>query len=151
MPINLFKQYEVDIKRETEGVDIDIDGAVFICKRAGGNNRPYRAAISEYADKHRADLESKDQATQLRAEDEITMGAFFDTVVLGWREILGRDDQPLEFNRENFIDLMRSCPDVWVALRARARDVENFRHEKIKEAGTELGKSSSGSESGAST
>ena len=143
MAANLFRKYEVDGKKETEGVEITIDGCVFICRRAGGGNRRYRAAIGLAAADPalKARLDSKDTVEQITGEDEVTMAAFAESVVIGWRDVLGRDDQPLEFTKENFLDLMRSCPDVWLNLRMAARDLDNFRVGQAVAAGEELGKS----------
>lgn len=140
---NLFKKYETDTSKEVEGVDITIDGAVFICRRAGGSNRRYRAAIglAAAAPDFQERINSKDQIEAITAEDEITMQAFADSVVIGWKEVLDRDDQPWEFTKENFLDLMRSCPDIWLQLRMAARDLDNYRVEKAVTAGEELGKS----------
>lgn len=148
---NLFKKYEVDTKKESEGVEIDIDGAVFVCRRAGGGNRRYRAAIglSALDPKFQERINSKDQVESITAEDEITMQAFADAVVVDWRNVLDRNDEPLAYSKEAFIDLMQACPDVWLALRMRARDMDNFRVEQAKDLGEELGKSSSGTDSGA--
>lgn len=140
---NLFKKYETSPKKETDGVEITIDGAVFICRRAGGGNRRYRAAIGLAASSPELQtrLKSEDTGEQVSAEDEATMTAFADAVVLGWRDVLDRNDQPLEFNKANFMDLMLSCPDVWLNLRNSARDLDNFRIDQSKEVGEELGKS----------
>lgn len=139
---NLFRKYETDAHKEVDGVEIIVDDAVFICRRAGGSNRRYRAAIglAAAAPDFQERINSKDQVEAITAEDEITMQAFADSVVIGWREVLGRDDEPLEFSKENFLDLMKSCPDVWLQLRMAARDMDNFRVEHAKAVGEELGK-----------
>lgn len=140
---NLFRKYEVDGKKETEGVEITIDGAVFICRRAGGGNRKYRAAIGLAAatPDFQAKAGSKDRAEVIAAEDEITMEAYADSVVVGWREVLDRNDQPMEFTKENFLDLMRSCPDIWLELRMAAFNLDKFRAVQANATGEELGKS----------
>lgn len=140
---NLFKKYETDKQLENEGVEIEIDGAIFICRRAGGGNRKYRAAIglAAAAPDIQKRLNSTDKVESLAADDEATMQAFAESVVVGWREILDRNDQPLEFSKENFLDLMRSCPDVWLELRLAARDVDKFRSVQANTVGEELGKS----------
>lgn len=145
---NLFAKYEADPKKETEGVEIDIDGAVFICRRAGGGNRRYRAAIGMGVAKSGMSerLNSADQDVALAAEDEVTIEAFADSVILGWRDVTDRDGNPWEYSRENFVTLMNSCPEVFLFLRSHARDIDNFRASKVKELGEKLGESSSGSD-----
>lgn len=140
---NLYKKYETDEKKETEGVEIEIDGCTFICRRAGGGNRRYRAAIGLSAlDPAVADrINSKDQVESITAEDEITMAAFADAVVVDWKDVLDRNDEPLPFSKQAFLDLMKSCPDVWLQLRMRARDMDNFRVSQAETLGEDLGKS----------
>lgn len=140
---NLFKKFETDPQREDQGVELTVDDCVFICRRAGGTNRRYRVAmgVGITDEKLSARLKSDDPAVVLGAEDEISIAAFADAVVIGWKNVLDRNDQPWEFSRENFIDLMTACPDVWLVLRMAARDADNFRLTTIKETGEALGKS----------
>lgn len=139
MTTNLFKKYESDPKKELTGVEINIEDNIFICRRAGGGNRAYRVRVGQLALARREVLNSTDLEVSTEAEDEVTMEAFSTSVVVGWRDVLGRDGQPLPFSPENFIDLMKSCPDVWLLLRVEARDIEKFRVEEIDEIGTALG------------
>lgn len=149
MATNLFKKYEIDQGKEKTGVDIDIEGNIFICRRAGGGNRAYRAALGMYSMEPamRARLaEGNTPEVQLEAEDEVMLNAVADAVVLDWRNVLGRDDQPLPYSKANFIDMMRSCPDVWLRLRMEVRDVDSFRLDQVIEIGEQLGNSSAGSD-----
>lgn len=145
---NLWKKYETDQKKEHDGVDVEIDGVTFICRRAGGANRAYRAAIGMTIvdPKLQERLQSKDPGVAMEAENEVTMQAFADSVVVGWRGMLDRNDQPLEFSREALLDLLNSCPDVWDRLRIAAADRDNFRLNQVKEIGEALGNSSAGEE-----
>lgn len=149
--VNLFKKYETDSKKENEGVEINIDGAVFVCRRAGGGNRRYRFAVADAATQLNEQLNSKDDETVISAEDEVTLRAFADAVVIDWRGVADRQGQPWPFSKENFLDLMHACPDVWTMLRVRARDVESFRIAEVKAAGETLGNGSSGNDSGENT
>jgi len=145
---NLFKRYEVDPAKEKSGVEVDIEGNIFICRRAGGGNRAYRTAVAKHSmdPKYRAMLRSDDPEQQMEAEDEISLNAVADAVVVGWRDVVGRDDQPLPFSHGNFLDLMRSCPDVWMQLRVEVRNIDLFRLEEVKTLGDELGNSSAGND-----
>lgn len=140
---NLFKDYEVDPHRETDGVEITIAGATFICRRAGGSNRRYRAAIAMAFSVPEVNkrAHSDDRLEAIAVEDDVTLDVYAEAVVIGWRDVLDRNDEPLEFNKENFMDLMVACPDIWLELRTATRDLNNFRITKAKELGEELGKS----------
>jgi hypothetical protein len=138
---NLFKKYETNPQMEAEGVRIPIDGCVFICRRAGGGNRRYRAAMALHASARGDAVNSEDQDVAMSAEDEIVMQTFADAVVIGWENVDNRDDQPWEFTKENFLELMRACPEVWLRLRMEARDAQNYREKVVVEQGTALGNS----------
>ena len=148
---NLFSKYETDSKKETEGVRITFEDNVFICRRAGGSNRMHAFAQAAAAMELKDQYESEDEATAAWANNEIALRAFADVCILGWENVLGRDNKPLEFSKENFLDLMRSCPEVWNHIRFEARDIENFRRDSVSEVAEEVGKSSSGEISGPST
>jgi len=139
--INFFKTHEVDAKKETDGVEININGAIFTCRRAGGTNRRYRLVLSMASEKYKDKLLSDDMELQLEGEDLSTLEAFADSVVVNWRNVAGRDGQEMPFTRDNFIMLMKACPDLWVELRLEARAVSNFRVQTIVEQGESLGNS----------
>lgn len=148
---NLFEKYETDQKKELGGIEIPFDDSVFICRRAGGSNRLFRFSVATAADKRKAEVESADPMVVATAEDAITMEAFAESVVIGWKNVTDRAGKPWEFSKENFLDLMRSCPDVWAFLRMEARTLELFRATKTKEVAEDLGKSSAGTASGENT
>lgn len=151
MATNLYKKYETDPTKERDGVELEFDGVTFICKRAGGSNRMYLFAMSEAIEKYRQDAESKIPEKVVAAENAATMEAFATAVVTGWKDVLDRKDQPMEFTKENFIDLMRACPDVWAWLRSEARELEHFRMVQTVTLAEELGNSSSGTQPGVPT
>lgn len=141
---NLFKKYETDNRKEAlDGVEIDIDGAIFICRRAGGGNRRYRAAISVGLNKPgvSARINSEDKVIAFEADDEISIEAYADSVVLDWKNVTDRNDEPWPYTKENFTELMHACPELWLTLRSKASDIEQFRVGQVKEKGEELGKS----------
>lgn len=148
---NLFEKYETDSNKETLGVRITFEDNVFICRRAGGSNRLHAFAQAAAAVELKAQYESEDEAVASWANNEIALRAFADAVIIGWENVLGRDNKPLEFTKENFLDLMRSCPEVWNHVRFEARDIDNFRKEAATEVAEEVGKSSSGENSGGTT
>lgn len=140
---NLFKKYETSSTKETEGVDIIIDGATFVCRRAGGSNRRYLMAIGHElaVPGVREKLNSGDELEAADVDDAVSMKVFSEVVVIGWRDVLDRNDQLWEYTTANFVELMKACPDVWFQLRAACRDLDNFRVQQAQAVGEELGKS----------
>lgn len=150
-PVNLFKKYETDASLETGGVEINIEGAIFICRRAGGNNRRYKFAIADASAKRQEKLKSTDPDILAKLEDEVVLEAYAESVVIGWRNVSDREGNEWPFSKENFLELMAACPDVWLRLRLEARDIEVFRAAQVQEAGETVGKFSSGTSSGENT
>lgn len=138
--VNLFAKYETDSVKEKSGVDIDISGAVFTCRRAGGANRKYKLAMLFAAEKHAGvfEMDPKSEAFQ-EIDNIIVMDAFADCVVLGWSNVLNRDNEPWEFSKENFKELMLACPDVWQLLRNEVTNLENFKLTQVKTASDLVG------------
>jgi len=138
--VNLFQRYETDQAKEKNGATITIDGAEFYCRRAGGSNRSYRIVLGRLMEAQRENL-LKDVASDeaQTAEFEVVLQAFADCVVIGWNNVLDRDGNPWEFSKENFKDLMRSCPDVWDHIRVEVHNFDNFRRETVKQAADFVG------------
>lgn len=126
---NLFARYETDQDKERKGVPVIIDGATFYLRRAGGHNRAYRYALATAARSFVDVLKGAEQNPQAAfdAQDDITQQAFAEAVIIGWEGVDGRDGQPLEFSKENFLDLVRSCAPVWDLLREAAIDDDRFK------------------------
>lgn len=132
---NLFAKYGTDRCLETEGASLDIDGATFILRRAGGANRRYRYALAEAARPYAKDFadvqELSDQ--QIALEDEVTRHAYARAVIVDWFDVDGPDGAPLPFTRENFLRLVDACPDVWDRIRDFASQPDNFRGDTTAE------------------
>jgi hypothetical protein len=147
---NLFELYEVDRAAFSDGVPVELDGCIFKVRYAGAENMAYQAALGMSALQHRELFEDV-QANAVRLsqiEPEITAAAMFQTVVTGWDNVCGRDGNPLAFTRENFTDLMLSCPRVFMTIRTASERFAAYRAKRAEEAADNLGKSSSGPESG---
>jgi len=136
--MNLFQKYETDAALERDGVEVTIEGAVFQLRRAGGGNRRFAYAFGRAADRYRATVEEINAPGKsiddpehaervLDLDERCTQEAFAEAVVTGWRNVDGRDGAPLEFSQAAFLDLVRSCPDVWAKIRTAATSVETFR------------------------
>lgn len=135
---NPFAKYEQDVIRARVGVPVVIDGMTFIMRAAGGHNRAFRYALGLASQARRKDLENNtDPFAAINASAEIYQDAFAETVVVDWSGIEGRDGQPLEFSKENFLDLVRSCPDLWDKIMEAGNNPELFR----LPSGSNLGKS----------
>lgn len=142
--MNLFRKYETDSEKELRGIPVQFDESTFILRRAGGGNRAYRYALALASARYRDILTEKDAdpIAVFQAQEDIVQQAFAQAVVVGWTNVDDREGNPLEFSQAAFLDLVKSCPAVWDALKGAAVDDELF---KCAEAdGKLLGESSAG-------
>ena len=65
---------------------------------------------------------------------------FGDAVIIGWENVDGPDGQPLEFTRENVVDVITRCPRVWLQLQEAAGDEKLFKPNGAGADGAEVGK-----------
>jgi hypothetical protein len=147
--MNLFEKYETDSEKELGGIPVQFDESTFILRRAGGGNRAYRYALAIASAQHRDILLAKDAdpVAVFQAQEDIVQQAFAQSVVVGWSNVDGRDGQPLAFSQAAFLDLVKSCPAVWDALKGAAVDDNLFK--RAEEDGRLLGESSAGTMNGA--
>jgi hypothetical protein len=131
-------RYGVDREAEAKGTVVEIDDMVFIVRSATAANRGYRYALAVNAAKHRPAL-SAGGAAAFDVHESILIESFADCVLLGWSNVDGPDGQPLPFTRENAVQLMEDCPELWDRLRDVALDIDRFR--PAQEDGAALGKS----------
>lgn len=134
---NLYELFETDDSLEKSGVGLRFGPATFFCRRAGGANTAFDTAFEA---KTRA-MSSRLQMAALSNEqsDEILREVYAETVVIGWEGVTDRKGNPLEFNKENFIRLMKDLPTVWRALRTEAANHENFLKAQAQQEGQQLG------------
>lgn len=144
---NLYAKYESDVDKERNGVTLAFEGATFVLRRAGGHNRAYRYALALAAQSRRKELQTETGAAAFNVQEEILQAAFSECVIVSWENVDDRNGDPMECTASNFLDLVRSCPRVWDAIKEVAVDDERFK--VAAEDGELLGKPSSGSLSGA--
>jgi hypothetical protein len=132
-------KYGVDSAAERQGAPVVIDDMEFLLRSSLDVNRGYRYALALAYDRRRADFE-KGGIEAFEAQVDITMEAFADRVILGWRNVTNGHGE-LEFNRENCIRLMQDCPKIWEQLQLAALDESRFKPAPAREDGEQLGKS----------
>ena len=135
---NPIAKYGVDRAKESQGTEVVIDDMAFVVRSAGSANRGYRYALALAANRHRDGLKG-DPTKAFDVHEDVLIEAFADAVIIGWRGVDGEDGQPLEFNRENCIRIMQTCPTIWDRVREVALDDSRFN--LAEEDGDALGKS----------
>jgi hypothetical protein len=134
------EKYGVNREAERAGAVVQFDEWEFIVRSSLEINREYEYAKAVAADKRRAEL----NAGGVRAHaviPDILIEAFAECVIVGWRNVTNGHGEPLEFNRQNCIELMQDCPQIWARIKEAALDESRFRLVTAREDGEQLGKS----------
>lgn len=127
--------FETDTDLETKGrwIDYGVAGEYLIA-RAGGSNRKYADLLSKRMKPYRRQIDTGTMNNE--KAKTILIQTFVDAILLGWKNVNGRDGNPLEFTRENAIQLMTDLPSLMEDLQKQAMNFSVFRrHEVEKDLG----------------
>ena len=145
--------YRTDESREVDGVTINYEdnatGGVlcwFKCRRPGGRNVDFQAAINRKLRKHRQELQGMGDEAQEKLMRKIQAEAYAETVILDWGgDIEGPNGEaPPECTQENIVWLFtEDCPDLFENLQTRLSFRNTWRPED-KEAAAKNSETASG-------
>lgn len=141
--MNPFAKYAIDRGKEREGILVEVLGMKFRIRSMTAANRAWRYALALAASKRREEIKTAGNHA-FDIHEDCLIEAAADSAILGWEDVEGPDGQPFPFNRENCIELMSRCPQVWDRLREIGIDEDHFR-DSAAEDGAKLGESSAGS------
>lgn len=130
---SLFKQFEMDAQKESEGIDITFaandDGTVptFRVLRRGNQNQKYVKSLERATQPYKRliALEALDAKTQER----ILRRVFCEAVLIGWDHVQDKDNKDIPYNFENAIGLFNALPELYMELASQASQLAAFRVE----------------------
>lgn len=128
---SLYNTYEMDANVEKDGVHLDFglnsEGKPILIRirRAGGANVQFAKVFERKSKPHRRMMEAGglDAATSERIMREV----YAEAVVVGWEGVEARDGSPLEFNRDNVIQLFTDLPDLFREVVKSSQEIALFR------------------------
>lgn len=137
MPTNLYELYETDPKLEKEGVGLQFGDAIFYVKRAGGSNVEFDKTFENRT----RTMTNRLQLAALSEEqsNKILQEVYFESVMIGWKNVTDREGNQLEYTAENFYKVMQDLPTVWQTIRREASNHENFRRAQARQEGQRVG------------
>lgn len=109
------------------GVTLDYLGFSITIHRAGGKNKKFERIILEkfkpYRRKHEQGILEDEIANRIMAE------AFAEAVIIGWKDVKGKDGKNISFTVKNCVKLMLDLPELFKDIQLQAQDFSTFRKE----------------------
>jgi len=138
--MSLFKTFETDEKKETEGVEVegppndDSTVPVFVLASMGRANKKYAKALDKATKPFRGNLQSMGNDFA----EKIFMEIFVSCVLKDWRNVQDRDGSTITFSEPNAIELFKKLPRLYDFLQTYAQSSELFKDEAREEEAKNL-------------
>lgn len=126
-----YKLFGTDANLESgKGVTLEYPGFSITIHRAGGANKKFSRILAEKMKPHRQRFERGllDDETS----HKILVETYAEAVVVGWKDVVGKDGKKLPFNVENAVKLFLDLPDLFDDVKNQAGNTAHFRQENEK-------------------
>lgn len=111
-----------------EEVDFAIDDITSFKVRYFNTNSPkFKAAMMTHYKPHARQVELGTISPEKALE--INVKVFVDTCLVSWKGVLDGDKNPIEFSRENAIELFKGLPVLFDSINAYAQDYKNYKED----------------------
>lgn len=127
---SLYDLFETSGDAEVAGVWCTIGPARFKLARAGGANENFAKIATKRLKPFQSSLESLPRKTA----DDLALGIFVDTVLLGWEGVTDRTGAVVPYSAEAAKKLLTDLPNLFAALRAESEKMSNFSQANLEAA-----------------
>ena len=136
MKSNLDSTFKTNKKFELEGVDFVVKGedkeagtpeVSFRLRRFVGSNPKVKSAMAAYYKPYARQIEMG--TLPVEKSDELAIKLFIDVCLVSWSGVLDESGKPIECNKENAYQLLKSLPDLFNTLQKYANDFESYKDE----------------------
>jgi len=127
-----YRQFQTSARHEQEGIELDLgEAGIFRIARAGGANKRYQKRLEALLKPYRRAIQTETMSNE--KAQELLAQVYAETVILGWDNVTGPDDEPLEFNVENCTKLLIDLPDLFRTIRETAENAALYRETILEE------------------
>lgn len=127
---SIYDIYETEAAAEVSGAWIDIGPSQFKLARAGGANEAFQKTATKRLKPFQANLDNLPK----KAADELAAGIFIDTLLLDWKNVIGRDGLEIAFSKEAARKLLTELPNLFAALQNEANKMSNYTKANLEAA-----------------
>jgi len=127
MKTNLDVYFKTNETTEKGGEWCEIaPGVRFLIARLGGVNADrIKKANAQFFKPHARRIQNG--SLPVKEEQKILARVFVEVSLLGWEGVLDDNDQPLEFSKDNAVNLLVELPELFGKLTEFSQDVENYK------------------------
>jgi len=122
--MDLFKAYGTNKQAENDGVWILFEDVGFLCRRLTVEDPRFRKVTEAKTKPYRQAIRTETISSELLRR--INVEVFVEACLLDWKNVNGKDGNPLEFNKENAIWLFLQLPDLFSLVSEEAGRIRNF-------------------------
>ena len=126
-PVSIFDVFETDADLEKQGFVLRFgEGIEIVIARSGGANKRFSRYHENLMRPYRTQVASGtlDEAV-LR---ELLADSYSHSIVLGWKGVIGRDGNKMQFNKKNVEEVLLACPDLFDTIMTESQRMVNFQH-----------------------
>lgn len=128
--LDIFTEYATNEALENEGTWMEVGAAKFLVARSGNKN--YARKLSKAVERHRKQLDRKDDAAD-KLSEQIMVDVMAETILLGWEGVAFKGEA-LPYSVENAKQLLR-IKDFRTTIAELADDFDAFKAEQEREQG----------------
>ena len=129
--MSLYKQFKLDAKKETEGIEIKFsandDGTVptFRILHMNQSNAKYAKVLEQESKPYRRQMQL--EALSDADDKKIMLRTFCRSILIGWSNVQKEDGTPYDYTFENAMKLMTDLPLLYQSLLIEAAKSAQFR------------------------
>lgn len=128
MKTNLDKHFKTNAELEKEGVDFAIDDKTsFKVRHFNAQNPRVKAAMAAHYKPYARQIEMGTLPQE--KTDEIQRKLFVDICLVSWEGVEDDKGKPIEFNKENALELFKNLPALFDTLWKYANEWSNYKED----------------------
>jgi hypothetical protein len=143
--MSLYKNFATDPKIEHDGIILNYgpnskgDDTEIRVARAGGSNTKFAKVLEAKFRPHKRSLAN--ETIDRKLADKLMIEAYSESVILGWKNVEDKDNNPMEFTVANVVKLFTDLPELFKDVQEQSQKSALFRAEIREEEAKNLPRS----------